>query len=169
MTAALYPGTFDPPHLGHLDILQRASRIFTRVWVAVLRNPAKTPLFSPEERVRLLEEAAAGLPNVSVVAADELTVGLASRLGAQVIVRGLRAILDYDYEVQMALMNRFLAPEIETVFMLTSSQYAHVSSSLIKQLAAFGAPLDGLVPDAVQRALRVRLGAVPGSESPAGR
>lgn len=124
--------------------------------VGVLANPTKTPMFSAEDRRDLLVSASAGLAGVEVVVFDGLTVELARELGAQVILRGLRAILDYDYEVQMALMNRQLAGEIETLFMLTASRYSHLSSSLVKQIAGFGTPLDGMVPDAVARALAAR-------------
>ena len=124
--------------------------------VGVLANPTKTPMFSAEDRRDLLVSASAGLAGVEVVVFDGLTVELARELGAQVILRGLRAILDYVYEVQMALMNRQLAGEIETLFMLTASRYSHLSSSLVKQIAGFGTPLDGMVPDAVARALAAR-------------
>ncbi len=124
--------------------------------VGVLANPTKTPMFSAEDRRDLLVSASAGLAGVEVVVFDGLTVELARELGAQVIVRGLRAILDYDYEVQMALMNRQLAGEIETLFMLTASRYSHLSSSLVKQIASFGTPLEGMVPEAVARALAAR-------------
>jgi pantetheine-phosphate adenylyltransferase len=163
---ALYPGTFDPLHLGHLDIVERCARLFDEVLVTVLRNPAKTPLFTAEERVRLIEASTRHLPNVRVSSFDGLTVEYARREGIRLIVRGLRAVLDFDYEVQMALMNRHLAPEVETVMLLTASSYSHLSSSLVKEIARHRRDLDGLVPAPVAKALRERLGeAVPADPS----
>jgi pantetheine-phosphate adenylyltransferase len=149
---ALYPGTFDPLHLGHLDIIERCARLFPALEVTVLRNPAKAPLFPVEERVRLIEASVAHLDNVSVSAFDGLTVEHARRIGARAIVRGLRAVLDFDYELQMALMNRQLAPDIETVMLLTASPFSHLSSSLVKEVASFGADVRGLVPAPVAEA-----------------
>ena len=158
MTIALYPGTFDPPHLGHVDVIRRAAPLFGTLWVAVLKNPQKSPLFSVDERLGMLQEVARDFRNVQVRAFDGLTVDLAREVGARVILRGLRAILDYDYEVQMALMNRQLTPEVETLFMLTASRYSHLSSTLVKQIAALGADLDGMVPSQVAGALRRTVG-----------
>jgi pantetheine-phosphate adenylyltransferase len=154
---AIYPGTFDPLHLGHLDVIERCARLFDSVEVTVLRNPAKTPLFSAEERVGLIRAAVAPFRNVVVSLFDGLTVDYARHIGAQVIVRGLRAVFDFDYELQMALMNRHLAPEIETVMLLTAAPYSHLSSSLVKEIAFFGGPLTGLVPAPVAEALRARV------------
>ncbi len=154
MSHALYPGSFDPVHRGHLDVVERASRIFDRVTVAVLENPAKNPVFTAEERVSFLQEALAEFGNVSVVRFGGLTVECAKQHGANVILRGLRAVLDFDYEVQTAMMNRHLEPRVETFFLLTKSRYAYISSSLVKQLAKFGAPLDDFVPASVAEALR---------------
>lgn len=153
---ALYPGTFDPIHLGHVDIIERSAKLFESVEVTVLRNPAKKPLFSVEERVELIRLSVAHLPNVHVSAFDGLTVEYAKKIGARVIVRGLRAVLDFDYELQMALMNRQLAPEIETVMLLTASSFSHLSSSLVKEIAFFGSSVDGLVPAVVATALQRR-------------
>lgn len=139
-----------------MDIIRRAAGLFDVLWVAVLKNPQKQPLFSADERVTLLAEISRDLPNVRVRAFDGLTVELAREIGAHVILRGLRAILDYDYEVQMALMNRQLASEIETLFMLTSSNHSHLSSTLVKQIANLGAPLRELVPAPVAEALLER-------------
>ncbi len=136
--------------------MRRASGLFDRVVVGVLANPQKEPLFSAQERQRLLLSATAEIPGVEVMVFEGLTVELARRLPAQVIVRGLRAILDYDYEVQMALMNRQLASEIETLFMLTASRYSHLSSTLVKQISTFHAPLGEMVPPAVAAALEQR-------------
>ncbi|MDA8344024.1 MAG: pantetheine-phosphate adenylyltransferase [Thermaerobacter sp.] len=154
MSHALYPGTFDPVHRGHLDVVERASRIFDRVTVAVLENPSKNPVFSAQERVDFLQEALSELQNVSVMRFDGLTVECAKNQGASVILRGLRAVLDFDYEVQTAMMNRHLEPSVETFFLLTKSRYAYISSSLVKQLAKFDAPLDDFVPPSVAKALK---------------
>jgi pantetheine-phosphate adenylyltransferase len=153
LSHALYPGSFDPVHRGHLDVVERASRIFDQVTVAVLENPSKNPVFSVDERVGFLRDAVRDLPNVAVVRFGGLTVECARSQGANVILRGLRAVLDFDYEVQTAMMNRHLEPRVETFFLLTKSRYAYLSSSLVKQLAKFGAPLDDFVPPAVAKAL----------------
>lgn len=157
MTRALYPGTFDPFHRGHLDVVERAAGLFDEVLVGVLQNPDKDPLFDAKDRARLITEATVHLANVRALTFQGLTVECAQRLGARVILRGLRAVLDYDYEAQMALMNRQLAPDVETVFMLTSSQTAYYSSSLIRQLARLDAPLQALVTENVEQALKKRL------------
>lgn len=154
MAKALYPGSFDPVHRGHLDVVERATRIFEHVTVAVLENPAKVSVFSADEREAFLREAVARIPNCSVVRFGGLTVQCAKEHGASVILRGLRAVLDFDYEVQLAMMNRHLEPTVETFFLLTKSRYAYLSSSLVKQMAQFGAPLEEFVPPAVVRALR---------------
>lgn len=137
-------------------MIRRAAGLFDTLSVAVLRNPRKSPLFSPEERVQLLAESVKEIQNVRVMNFDGLTVHLARTLGATVVLRGLRAILDYDYEVQMALMNRQLAGEIETLFMLTASRYSHLSSTLVKQISTLHAPLAEMVPPAVALALEER-------------
>jgi pantetheine-phosphate adenylyltransferase len=154
LSHALYPGSFDPVHRGHLDVVERASRIFDQVTVAVLENPAKNPVFTAEERVDFLQEALREFGNVAVVRFGGLTVECAKQHGANVILRGLRAVLDFDYEVQTAMMNRHLEPTVETFFLLTKSRYAYISSSLVKQLAKFDAPLDDFVPPPVAKALR---------------
>jgi len=154
LARALYPGTFDPVHRGHLDVVQRAAHIFDHVVVAVLENPGKSPVFSVAEREEFLRSALADIPNVSVTRFGGLTVACAKEHGANVILRGLRAVLDFDYEVQMAMMNRHLEPTVETFFMLTKSRYAYLSSSLVKQMAKFDAPLGDFVTPAVAEALR---------------
>jgi pantetheine-phosphate adenylyltransferase len=156
-TIALYPGSFDPVTLGHLDIIERGARIFDRVVVAILRNPQKTPLLPLRQRRDLLRRAAAGLGNVEVDSFSGLLVDYARRRGARVIVRGLRAVSDFEYEFQMGLMNRRLAGEIETVFMMPRQDYAFVSSGLVKEVASLGGDVSGLVPEAVAAALRARL------------
>ena len=141
-------------HRGHLDVVERASHIFDRVIVAVLENPSKSPVFSADERERFLREAVAEVENVSVVRFAGLTVECAKQHGAKVILRGLRAVLDFDYEVQLAMMNRHLEPTVETFFMLTKSRYAYLSSSIVKELARFNAPVNDWVPPVVAEALR---------------
>jgi pantetheine-phosphate adenylyltransferase len=154
---ALCPGTFDPVTNGHLDIIGRAADAFDAVIVGVLENPAKEPLFGVEERVAMLEDACSAMPNVKVAGFAGLLVEFARSEGATVIVKGLRAVSDYEYEIQMAQMNLRLG-QIETVFMPTNPTWSFLSSSLIKEVARFGAGADGLVPDAVAVRLRERLG-----------
>ena len=151
---AVYPGSFDPLTNGHVDIILRGARLFDRIVVAILRNAEKHPLFTPEERVEMAREVFREHPNVDVDAFDGLLVDYASRRGASVIVRGLRAVSDFEFELQMALMNRRLGPDIETVFMMPAEQYTYVSSRLIKEVFALGGPIVGLVPDVVEALLR---------------
>ena len=154
---ALYPGTFDPPTNGHVDLIQRGSKLFGHVVVAVLNNPGKNPLFSVEERIEMLQESTSTLPNVSVAAFDGLMVDFARLQGASAVLRGIRAISDYEYEFQMALMNRRLAPEIETVFLQPAGRYSFVSSRMLKEVFSFGGDVSGLVPPNVLRRLRGRI------------
>ncbi len=154
---AIYPGTFDPPTNGHLDLITRGSRIFSHLTVAVLINPVKNPLFTPEERVEMLTEATAPLENVSVATFHGLTVDFARQKGAAAVLRGIRAISDYEHEFQMALMNRRLAPEIETVFLQPAGRYSFVSSRMVKEVFSFGGDISGLVPPNVLKRLRVRI------------
>lgn len=155
--SAVYPGTFDPITNGHLDVIERAAKIFDELIVAVATNPAKQPLFSLEERAMMVKEACAHLPNVRVETLNGLLVEFVRGVGAKVIVKGLRAISDFDYEFQMASMNRKLAPDIETVFIMTSLEYAYLSSSLIKEVAMLGGCVEGLVPPPVLPRLREKL------------
>ena len=157
---ALYPGTFDPPTNGHIDLVQRGSKLFEHLTVAILRNPVKNPLFTVEERVEMLREATGALGNVSVATFDGLMVDFARRLGATAVLRGIRAISDYEHEFQMALMNRRLAPEIETVFLQPAGRYSFVSSRMLKEVFSFGGDVSGLVPPNVLRRLRGRIGAL---------
>ena len=138
MKAAIYPGSFDPVTLGHYDIIERSSRIFDRVIVGVLCNSAKTPLFTTDERVEMLRYVTAELPNVTVLSFDGLLVDFARQQSADVIVRGLRAVTDFEYELQMAQMNRVIAPEIDTLFLTTNLKYAYLSSSMVKEVARYG-------------------------------
>jgi pantetheine-phosphate adenylyltransferase len=155
---ALYPGTFDPPTNGHVDLIQRGAKLFGHLIVAVLNNPGKNPLFSVQERVEMLLEVTAGIPNVSVATFDGLTVEFARQQGAAAILRGIRAISDYEYEFQMALMNRRLAPEIETVFLQPAGRYSFISSRMLKEVFSFGGDVTGLVPPNVLKRLRNRIG-----------
>lgn len=153
---AIYPGTFDPPTNGHLDIVQRASRLFDRVVVGVGVNPAKKTFFNDDERVALMREACASMPNVEVRTFDTLTVEFARSVGARFVIRGIRALSDFEFEFEMANMNRRLAPEIEMVFLMTAPEYLFLSASRVKELAAFGAPVEGMVPAAVAKRLAAR-------------
>jgi pantetheine-phosphate adenylyltransferase len=157
MRTAIYPGSFDPLTNGHVDVVERAARLFDAVVVAVARNSAKTPLFTVEERVTQLTEALRHCPNVRVTSFEGLLVGFAEETGATALIRGLRAVSDFEYEFQMALMNRRLAPEIETVFLMTDADKSFVSSSMVKEVARLGGDIRGLVPDAVEQALVARL------------
>jgi pantetheine-phosphate adenylyltransferase len=157
--SALYPGTFDPPTNGHLDLIERGARLFDRLIVAILNNPVKDPLFTVEERVEMLKESTAALKNVSVATFDGLMVEFARKQGASAVLRGIRAISDYEYEFQMALMNRRLAPEIETVFLQPAGRYSFVSSRMLKDVVSFGGDVSGLVPPNVLKRLRGRMGA----------
>jgi pantetheine-phosphate adenylyltransferase len=154
---AIYPGSFDPPTNGHLDLIERGSKLFDELIVAVLRNAEKSPLFSAGERARMLEELTADFRNVSVETFDGLTVEYATRVKAEVVLRGIRAVSDYEYELQMALMNRKLKPELETVFMLPAARYSFLSSHLVREVANLGGSIADLVPEMVERRLREKL------------
>ena len=154
---ALCPGTFDPVTYGHLDILGRTATLFDAVAVAVVENPSKTPLFTLEERVALLEEAVGDLPGATVAPFRGLLVDHARALGAGVIVKGLRAVSDYEYEIQMAQMNTRIGG-VETLFMSTNPSWSFLSSSLVKEVARLGGDVEGLVPDHVRKALVDRIG-----------
>jgi pantetheine-phosphate adenylyltransferase len=154
---AIYPGTFDPPTNGHVDLIQRGAKLFGHLTVAVLNNPGKDPMFTVTERVEMLEEVTSALDNVSVATFDGLTVEFARQQEASAILRGIRAISDYEYEFQMALMNRRLAPEIETVFLQPAGRYSFVSSRMIKEVFSFGGDVTGLLPPNVLKRLRGRI------------
>jgi pantetheine-phosphate adenylyltransferase len=154
---AIYPGTFDPPTNGHLDLIARGSKLFEELTVAILNNPVKNPLFTVEERVEMLKESTRQLGNVSVATFEGLMVDFARQSGATAVLRGIRAITDYEYEFQMALMNRRLAPEIETVFLQPAGRYSFVSSRLVKEVVSFGGKVDGLVPSNVAKRLMGRM------------
>jgi pantetheine-phosphate adenylyltransferase len=154
---AVYPGTFDPPTNGHVDIILRGSKLFDHLSVAILVNPVKNPLFTVEERVEMLKEATGGIGNVSVATFDGLMVEFARSQGASAVLRGIRAISDYEYEFQMALMNRRLAPELETVFLQPAGRYSFVSSRMVKEVFGAGGDITGLVPSNVLKRLRARI------------
>jgi pantetheine-phosphate adenylyltransferase len=154
---AIYPGSFDPITNGHLDMIERGSRLADRLIVAVLRNRDKRPLFSVEERVEMLREVVAPYPNVEVGSFDGLLVDFAAAQGARMILKGIRAVSDYEHEWQMALMNRRLRPEIETVFLMAGEAYSFVSSNLVKEVLSLGGDISGLVPPAVEARLKKRI------------
>lgn len=157
-TSALYPGSFDPITNGHVDIIERGLRVFDRIVVAVLENPKKAPLFTTKERVRMIQDIfASNKKEVEVRAFDGLLVDFARARGTGVVMRGLRAISDFEYEFQMALMNRNLAPDIETFFMMPNVNYSFLSSNLVREVAALGGSVEGLVPGSVARKLRDKI------------
>ena len=153
MKIAVYPGSFDPATYGHLDVIKRAAVSFDKVIVGVLHNSAKSPLFSARERVNILEKAVQDIPNVEVKAFEGLSVNFARENQAQVIVRGLRAVTDFEYELQMAQTNRVLAPDVDTVFLTTTLEYAYVSSTIMKEVARFGGDLSSFAPPEIIQAL----------------
>jgi len=154
---AIYPGTFDPVTYGHIDLIERASKIFDKVIVAVARNKSKVALFSVEERVDMLKDAVKGMKNVTVDDFDGLVVEYVKKTGANVMIRGLRMLSDFEYEFQMALTNRKLAGDIETIFMMPHEDYSYISSKLIKEAASFGADLTSFIPKKVAGALKEKL------------
>ena len=146
---ALYPGSFDPLTLGHLDVIERGAHLFDGLVVAVLRNPSKNPCFSVEQRIEQIRSATAHLHQIEVAAFDGLTVEFAERCGAGVILRGLRALSDFEYELQIAHTNKSLAPEVETLFLATATAHSFLSSSVVKEVARFGGPVGHMVPTGV--------------------
>jgi pantetheine-phosphate adenylyltransferase len=154
---AIYPGSFDPPTNGHLDLIQRGAKIFEELVVAILRNSEKIPMFSVAERREMLRELTADLSNVRIDTFDGLMVEYAKSIDAMCVLRGIRAISDYEYELQMAFMNRNLEPTLETVFMMPAVKYSYVSSRLVREVAQAGGPVKGLVPEIVEQKLREKL------------
>ena len=154
---ALYPGSFDPPTLGHLDLIERAAKIFDQVVVAVARNDAKTSLFSIDERVEMIQEIAAHLDNVTVTSFDKLTVDFARDIGAAVLIRGLRVLSDFEYELSMAINNQKLNPEVDTVCLMPSEPYLFLSSRKVKEIAALGGRMDLFLAPEVEARLRQKL------------
>ena len=149
MSSAIYPGSFDPVTLGHLDIIRRSAEMFDEVIIGVLNNTSKTPLFSVEERVNMLSEVVSDIPNVRVESSGGLLIDFARQNGVKTIIRGLRAVTDFEYELQIAQSNRKVAPEIDTVFLTTSIDYAYLSSSIVKEYASFGVDVEQFVPAGV--------------------
>ena len=155
-SVAVCPGSFDPVTFGHLDIIARACDVFDRVIVAVLNNTSKNPLFSVQERVELLKDVTRNIPNVEIDSFDDLLIHYMKKKKAHVIIKGLRAVSDFEYELQMASVNRKLAEEIETFFMMSNNNYSYLSSSVVKQIAMFGGPVGDLVPESVEKALQLK-------------
>lgn len=151
---AIYPGTFDPVTYGHIDLIKRAQEIFGEVIVAVGHNPHKKPLFSVKERIDMLEKCTAGMDGITVTDFEGLVVDYARKLKAKVLIRGLRMLSDFEYEFQMALTNRKLSPDIETIFLMPHESYSYLSSKLLKETASLGADLSSFVPDFVEKALK---------------
>jgi len=158
---AVYPGSFDPVTNGHLDLIQRCAPLVDKLVVAVLKNAHKRPLFSLDERVAMLQDVMQGFENVEVDAFDGLLVDYARGKGARLLLRGIRAVSDYEYELQMALMNRRLAPEIETMFMMAGEAFSFLSSKLVKEVIGLGGNVSGLVPPSVEAKLRLRIPGQP--------
>ncbi|MBP7459768.1 MAG: pantetheine-phosphate adenylyltransferase [Candidatus Delongbacteria bacterium] len=165
MKSCVYPGTFDPITNGHLDLVKRALEIFDIVHIAISINPTKVPLFTCEERLTIIREIVSGNPRVQVHTNAGLIVNFVKQIEAQAIIRGLRALSDFEYEFQMALMNRQMMPEVETVFLMPRAEYIYLNSTLVKQLARFNAPLKGLVPLYVETQLRLKFTPTPPSEA----
>ena len=157
MTIAVYPGTFDPVTFGHLDIIQRASQLYDKLIIGVLHNQEKTPLFSVQERVKILTKATEDIANVEVRSFEGLSVDFARSSGAKVIVRGLRLITDFEYELQMAQTNRKLAPDVDTTFLYTSLQYSYLSSTTVKEVARFGGDIREFVPGFIVEEIKEKL------------
>ena len=157
MVTAVYPGSFDPATYGHLDVIRRASVSFDRVVVGVLQNSAKSPLFSVEERVKMLEEATKDLTNVRIVPFHGLLIDFARQMDAFVIIRGLRAITDFEYELQMSQTNHKLEPDLETMFLTTSIEYSYLSSTTVREIAAYGGDVSQFVPEAVAGELEAKM------------
>jgi len=156
-SVAVYPGSFDPITNGHLDLIERGAKLFDRLIIAILRNEDKEPLFTVEERMEMLREVVRDYPNVEVATFNGLLVDFARQNGANAIIRGIRAISDYEYELQMALMNRRLCPSVETVFLMAGEAYSFISSRLVKQVIALGGNITGLVPPSVAVRLKDRV------------
>lgn len=157
MVKAVYPGSFDPVTYGHLDVIRRASVLFDEIIIGVLHNYRKSPLFSAEERVNILKEVTKDIPNITIKAFEGLSVDFVRECGAQVIVRGLRAITDFEYELQMAQTNRILEPKIDTMFLTTSLEYAYLSSTTVKEVAMFGEDISKFVPPYVAEQIHKKL------------
>ena len=157
MVRAIYPGSFDPVTFGHIDIITRSSKLADELVIGVLKNNSKRPLFSVEERVKMLEEVTKELPNVKVVPFNGLLVDFAREIEANAVVRGLRAITDFEYELQMAQTNHKLAPDVETLFLTTNLQYSYLSSTIVKEVATFGGDISQFVPEVVMNRIKEKM------------
>ena len=157
MRRAVYPGSFDPVTFGHLDIIRRSATLVDELVVGVLNNSSKTPLFSVEERVKMLEEMTKNMPGVKVVPFEGLLIDFAKEMSAGIVVRGLRAVTDFEYELQMAQTNNKLSPELETVFLTTSLKYSYLSSTIVKEVAAFGGDISQFVPETIERRIQEKI------------
>lgn len=157
MITALVPGSFDPPTKGHLDVVERLVPIFDKIVVGVVHNPSKTPWFTADDRVALLKECTVQWPSVSVASFSGLLVDFAIEIGAKTVVKGLRAVTDFEYEIQMSQMNRHLSGDVVSLFVATKPEYGYLSSSLVKEVARLGGSVDALVPEPVANALKERL------------
>ncbi len=157
MLRAVYPGSFDPVTYGHLDIIRRSRSLADELIVGVLNNKAKTPLFSVEERVKMLKEMTKNMPGVKIVPFEGLLIDFAKEMSAGIVVRGLRAVTDFEYELQMAQTNNKLSPELETVFLTTSLEYSYLSSTIVKEVAAFGGDISQFVPETIERRIQEKI------------
>lgn len=157
MLRAVYPGSFDPVTYGHLDIIRRSRSLADELIVGVLNNKAKTPLFSVEERVKMLEEMTKNMPGVKIVPFEGLLIDFAKEMSAGIVVRGLRTVTDFEYELQMAQTNNKLSPELETVFLTTSLEYSYLSSTIVKEVAAFGGDISQFVPETIERRIQEKI------------
>ena len=157
MTTAVYPGSFDPVTYGHLDIIRRAAKMFDCLIIAVLNNSSKSPLFTADERVRMIREITADIPNLRIEKFDGLTIEFCHKMGAQCMVRGLRAVTDFEYELQIAQTNRVIAPDIDTVFLTTNLKYSYLSSSIVKEIASYDGDIHSFIDPLVEKEIRRKI------------
>ena len=157
MEIAVYPGSFDPVTHGHMDIIRRSASVFDKLIVGVLRNKSKNPLFTVQERVKMIQEVTSDIENVEVVDFDGLLIDFVHKVGAKAIVRGLRAVTDFEYELQMSLTNKVIAPDVETVFLTTNLQYSYLSSSIVKEIASYNGDISHFVDKRVEKAIQDKM------------
>ena len=157
MKSAVYPGSFDPVTHGHMDIIRRSASVFDKLIVGVLRNKSKNPLFTVQERVKMIQEVTSDIENVEVVDFDGLLIDFVHKVGAKAIVRGLRAVTDFEYELQMSLTNKVIAPDVETVFLTTNLQYSYLSSSIVKEIASYNGDISHFVDKRVEKAIQDKM------------